>query len=416
MLLHLPAWMWCSLGLVLVTIPIAAAATGGPAAGTTGGSRSNSTRVHEPVAWPFAAELVGREELYTQFLKQLEDDNVVDTKEITSLAAKPQVSLEFYYLTTCPHCLTLIQHAVRPLIEAQLPGDRVQFTILPVLKGMSNRQQCMETGACHDALAPLCALNGSLPQPAPADSPELRRAVSFLACDLAFTADGLGNTPEVMQDCAMKAGLDWEELDACTKGPKVFDIMYSAAYSKKVAAAMHRLQKAHFAQPPSMPWLSLDGKLLKCGSEGCIAERTSSGDIPLPQPGSLLALVCAKLDPQPKACANVQRSMDPTSVEAEARIAEAASRCENCAEVGPFSWHARSSHGAEQASLFLLVLVLSVVSAGVLVRASSTARSAFRPPEHRQTSRSLQLSDACGPAGRGLQEEFDLHDPELPTE
>jgi len=308
-----------------------------------------------------------------------------------------RVSLEFYFLTTCPHCLSLMQHGVRSVIEAQLPGDQVQLTVLPVLKGMANPQQCMETGACHHALAPLCSLQSTLPQPAPADSPELRRAVEFVACDMAFSAEGLGNTPELAQDCARKADLDWEALDACTRGPKVFDIMYGAAYAKTIVSTMHRLKKAHFVRPPSMPWVFLDGKLLTCGSEGCIAERTSTGDVPLSTPGSLLALVCAKLEPKPEACRNAQKSFDPTSVEAEARVVAQVSRCENCEEVGTYRWRAGRSHLAEQAPRLLVFAVLSVVSAGLLVRGSSAACSALRWRSYRQTPLAEELDGELGP-------------------
>uniref|UniRef100_A0A7S2DJD5 Gamma-interferon-inducible lysosomal thiol reductase n=1 Tax=Alexandrium andersonii TaxID=327968 RepID=A0A7S2DJD5_9DINO len=392
MLPQVPMWMRCTFGLAFVAIPVPSAAAFGR---TTGRLRSNSSQ--------------GDEDVLGEFFRQLEDGGAVGTEETVSMVAKPQVSFEFYYLTTCPHCLTLIQHAVRPLIQARLPGDKVRFTILPVLKGMSNREQCMETGACHHALAPLCALRDTLPQPVPADSPELRRAVDFLACDLAFTADGLGNTPEVMQECARKAGLDWEAIDTCTKGPKVFDVMYSTAYAKTIVSAMHRLQKASFAQPPSMPWVFLDGKLLTCGSEGCIAEQTPSGEIALPKPGSLLALVCDKLESKPEACMGVQKSLDPTAVEAEERLAEEARRCENCVEVGHFHWHVGESRMAKQAPQFLALVVLAIVSSGVLLRASSAARSALR-------LRVSQEERGPGEPGGPLAEDFGLQDARLSPE
>merc|ERR1712194_29702 len=95
-------------------------------------------------------------------------------------------------------------------------------------------------------------------------------------------------------------GLAWDGdtgMEACTKGPKVFDIMYSRAYANNIVMAMHRLQEAKFHHPPSMPWIFLDGQLLSCGSEACVAVQTPFGNRALPKPGSLLTLVCSRLDP-----------------------------------------------------------------------------------------------------------------------
>merc|ERR1712060_1047924 len=77
----------------------------------------------------------------------------------------------------------------------------------------------------------------------------------------------------------------------------------------------------------------LDGTLLACRSSDCFAARIPAGTEPLPQAGSLLYLVCAKLNPKPESCLNVQPASEGAAV-------QPTPPCENCVEVGAFRWRA----------------------------------------------------------------------------
>lgn len=283
-------------------------------------------------------------------------------------ALQRAINVEVYFLTTCPHCLDIIRLSVTPLIEAKLPGDKVQLTLLPVLKGMSNPVSCRATHACQLALAPLCALKATLPQPAPADSPELRRGAQFVACDIAATAGDLGRKPDARKDCAEEAGFPWNGaggLQKCAQGHEAFDIMYSAAYADNVIAAMHRLKNARFKEPPRMPWIFLNGDLLTCMAENCIAIHTSDGDRPLKRPGSLLYLVCTQLQgAQPDACKNVT-STDARNSSNKTDVVNQTEACENCMEVGTYHWQSVSKGFA--VPMQVLVVIGGIITfAGIL--------------------------------------------------
>jgi len=235
-----------------------------------------------------------------------------------------------------------------------------------------------------------------------------------MACDIGFTAGGLGRDPDVTRDCARKAGIEWEVLEACTKGPKVFDIMYSTAYANTVVTAMHRLQKAEFEQPPSMPWIFLDGQLLTCGGEGCVAVQTPFGRQALPEPGSLLALACARLDPQPEACKDIQQTMKPAEAKAESSrlAAERAKSCENCAEVGRFRWKHKARRW-EQAPFHLLLGVLVVSLLGAAARSTSCGSRSWRSNQGEQAEPVHELHRQLGGASVG---DAELGGAELATE
>merc|ERR1712217_728894 len=115
---------------------------------------------------------------------------------------------------------------------------------------------------------------------------------------IAATAGDLGRNPDATKDCAEEAGFPWhgpEGLKLCSEGHEAFDIMYSAAYADNVIAAMHRLKNARFKEPPRMPWIFLNGDLLTCMAEDCIAVHTSKGDRPLNNPGRVPSRMPAEI-------------------------------------------------------------------------------------------------------------------------
>ncbi|CAK0798910.1 unnamed protein product [Prorocentrum cordatum] len=182
------------------------------------------------------------------------------------------ISVEVFFLATCPHCYHFVHNSLLPFLDAGLPGGGVVVTLLPLLKGMSSSDSRGITDACSLSLAPLCALKEALPMPAPAGSEALRRGAGFVECDLGLTAMVLlGRDEDATETCSKQAGIPWsgeDGLQACFEGREAFDIMYSTDYADSVVAAMHRLTGAKFTEPPSMPWVFIDGQPFTCEESG----------------------------------------------------------------------------------------------------------------------------------------------------
>lgn len=307
-------------------------------------------------------------------LEQFSKVGNISGQERHNLSTKPHVSVEFYYLTTCPHCLALIQQAMAPIVEARLPGNLVQLTVLPVLKGMASPQECMVTGACHLAFLPLCVLQKTMPQPSSADSEDLRRAVRFMACDMNLKTMRPEEHPKLAQECVLKAGFEWETIHACATSSKVFDIMYSEAYARPVVSAMRRLKAKNFRRPPSMPWIFLDGELMTCSIKGCVSAQMSRSRHAQSHPGSLLSLICDKLaPPQPEACRELLRSKATDKADALVpRLGGKAARsqarnCVNCAEVNIIQWHEKHGSSFTKVGLLAFLVLLAITATGAVV-------------------------------------------------
>jgi hypothetical protein len=137
-----------------------------------------------------------------------------------------------------------------------------------------------------------------------------------------------------IKSCAKLAGLSWNGtsgLASCVAGSEAFNIMHDPSYAVNVIVAMRRFRKAKFHAPPGMPWIFMDGELLKCGGSECTAIQTPEGDRPLKQPGSLLFLVCSRLDPpMPDICQDVHQPGRHRKEDQQV------TRCETCVEVGVF--------------------------------------------------------------------------------
>merc|ERR1711972_667462 len=143
--------------------------------------------------------------------------------------------------------------------------------------------------------------------------------------------------------------------------------MYSAAYADNVIAAMHRLKNARFKEPPRMPWIFLNGNLLTCMAEKCIAVHTSRGDQPLNKPGSLLYLVCAQLQgAQPDACRNVT-PIDIGNASKNEDTVNQTEACENCIDVGTYHWQHVSKELDVPMQLFAMIVGITI-SASILGR------------------------------------------------
>jgi len=286
----------------------------------------------------------------------------------TPISAKGfQASVEVYYYTLCPHCEYFLKLGLMPLIEAQLPGSQVQVTVLPIypplLRWVDDRSQCLAREDCLTALAPLCALKAAS-QPGPADSLALLRGSRFAVCDISFTASGQGRDPTATRGCAETAGLAWNELQGCAEGPEAATLLQSG--SRNLMSAMDLLHfKTGFQDPPSMPWVFLNGDLLLCDDgKTCTAVQTPAGEQPLPASGSLLSLVCSSLNPQPPGCLNAdalaqaaqeQAYKDDGGKSAERRAVKRAQECENCVEMGAFRWHSPSRVQTVPISVLALV-------------------------------------------------------------
>lgn len=276
-----------------------------------------------------------------------------------------QVVVEVYYSPSCEHCLDFLRGGVTQLIEAQLPGSLVQLTVLPLPFSVLPQEQCTNDPSCYGDLAPLCAMQATLPHPTPIDSPALLPALQFLICDLAQSVAAPHLSPSLVKDCAAEAGLPWQPIEDCARGQEVRDIMYSADFNSAAPAAIDRLAAAGYRRdkPYSMPLVFINGEFLSCGGGGCTASRTPSGNVALPNPGSLLALVCAKLDPQPAACQGDLTPAAPLPV-------GPTPACENCAEVNVFHWQRKQKQPAPWHWL---------VGAGLVLCIGIVARYARRP-------------------------------------
>lgn len=275
--------------------------------------------------------------------------------EYASAPTTGSVSVEVFYFTLCPHCEYFMRLGLSALVEAQLPGDMVKVNIVPMypplLQAIDQPDKCRANNECHFALAPLCAFRETSFEGLPADSPALLKATRFVNCDITSTAEGRGRDSVATRACAEQAKLPWAGatgLQACAEGSEGIGLLKVG--STPLRAAMQRLHNVMgFQEPPSMPWIFLNGELLTCDGQGslCTAKQMPSGDQPLPKPGTILELVCGKLDPQPQACANagvVQKQVQSKAeqeaggAKAEQQAEEKAKACENCVEVGAFQW------------------------------------------------------------------------------
>eukprot|EP00421_Protoceratium_reticulatum_P035839 CAMPEP_0168482894 /NCGR_PEP_ID=MMETSP0228-20121227/65276_1 /TAXON_ID=133427 /ORGANISM="Protoceratium reticulatum, Strain CCCM 535 (=CCMP 1889)" /LENGTH=438 /DNA_ID=CAMNT_0008499335 /DNA_START=25 /DNA_END=1342 /DNA_ORIENTATION=+ len=283
-----------------------------------------------------------------------------------SLLAPPapgaaQVTVQMYYGPACTNCLHFLEHAIRPLLDAGLPGDRVKVSVLPFVKIEENvpvaqnlwDQFCRSTDSCFYALAPLCALEASVPAAAPADSPELSRGVSFAQCNQARRLASHPSTSMEVSDemrsaedsesraCAAQAGMPYDGpqgVKACADGPKSLSLIHSPGYTGRVIAAERTLK---LSGKQMMPYVFLNGDVLRCdGGEAGVRcggiWSQAGGDRVLTHPGTLLHVVCSRLNPRPDACRGVSATpakVGPTPF------------CENCNEVRSFHWDAERDEG-----------------------------------------------------------------------
>lgn len=236
------------------------------------------------------------------------------------------VDVQIFYKIDCPHCAEFMKRGVSELVNAKVPGSSgVRITILPLIKPPHGQQGCLGDRLCASALPSLCALKRLMPEPVPSDHALLPETVKFLSCDLDHTAGRGGSTPLSVKACALQSGFDPEDLDRCTSGDEIFHTMFSEDYGGHIMSAIRILQEAGFPDHISMPWTFLDGRLLQCSGEECTGTIHPEGTSPLKDPGSLLYLVCARLNPRPAACKNVHGFVGRPVV-AQVRA------CENCAE------------------------------------------------------------------------------------
>jgi len=144
-----------------------------------------------------------------------------------------------------------------------------------------------------------------------------------------------------------------------------------------------------------MPWVFLDRQLLQCSGDGCTGVVQPSGVTALPQSGSLLYLVCSKLDPQPAACADVH------GYEASHALVPAdVSECLSCMETTAFRCRGRGGGlgGAAFPWLFALAACL-VLAVGLVVHTARRSQWARSLLELRQVWRSPSARSSPSSAG-----------------
>mmetsp|Transcript_64660 Transcript_64660/g.142636 ORF Transcript_64660/g.142636 Transcript_64660/m.142636 type:complete len:363 (+) Transcript_64660:57-1145(+) len=292
---------------------------------------------------------------------------------LTSGGTSTPLSIEVYYGTQCPNCLSTIQLSLLPLLEAQLPGDRVQVTILPWVSGgfgPDGRYQPGSVPGSTDfvAFAHLCALRSTLPQPAPANSSGLLGGVNFLACDLdhLINPDSSMRTADTAAACAVQAGLQWDGpkgIKVCTESQAPDGgaaIMHSKSFAQKIHSARSR-----FHVEASTPFVFLNGELLHCeGPVMCDKVWSPSGGVALTKPGSLLDIACSMIGaPLPDACADSQSSQPSTPVPFD-------KKCENCDEVNAFQWDSKKHHAWAAVCQMSVAAMAMLCVGGMMVRAA----------------------------------------------
>jgi len=277
----------------------------------------------------------------------------------------PQVSIEVFYKTDCPHCLAFLSQSLLPLIEARLPGDRVQITLLPFLESEpSSLLDCLSLPDCSAVLPHLCGLQSSLPPPAPADSRALLRGVRFATCKLAATFESSSDGERNIEHCAREASLPWDEMYACLGEPhahggeQAFAILVTPEdYSSSVSRAVKRFRDAGYSKTIGMPWVFLNGQHLACGGASCTAFRTPHGDVAFRQPSSLLHLACSALQPRPAACLNIK----PEVQGKPAQTVRPTPECQNCAAVGSVKIASQQQQQQQQRHIQAVQIVLAAI-------------------------------------------------------
>jgi len=242
------------------------------------------------------------------------------------------VTIEVYYGTTCTNCQNFVSQALGPLLDSGLTGDQVKMVILPWIPDYRDDTTCRMQLDCTFALAPLCALKGTFPEPLAIDSPAMQSAGQFVACDLADTAAG-SNPPRNarrIDACAAAAGLQGAALKACADGHEGLGILHGQEFQAKIGAAHAKIKQIE--GEVMAPFVFLDGELVHCLSpQWCKALWGADGRArPLADPGSFFSVVCARLgDPQPEACRRLAPQKE-VSASQEKEMVKKAKECHNC--------------------------------------------------------------------------------------
>jgi len=162
--------------------------------------------------------------------------------------------------------------------------------------------------------------------------------------------------------CATQAGIPYAPINAGIESGEALRLVHSPGYTHRVQAYEHQIAQAG---QEILPYIFLNGNLLLCeGSTHCSAvwKATTARYEPLDQAGSLLQLVCQRLDPKPPLC-----------IPALGQIKNGGTTpaCENCAEMGKFHWRP-TTNGVFQTTqatgaATVAVAAVATVAAGTLV-------------------------------------------------
>lgn len=207
------------------------------------------------------------------------------------------VTVEFFYSVTCPHCHDFLRGPMLPQLIDSLPGGEVVVNIMPLVPSHSTADTCKADPTCALAVAPLCVLKQTGTGPQKADSANLRGLLKFLACDIEDTFAGVRDQAKT-KACAVKAGIDWEGpqgLHRCAFGDTPGLELLKLSKVAQVRTEM-TFQNKGFMGMPGIPWVIVDDRMFDCSDKQCMAVILPKHEVQLQKPGSLLSLVCMRLN------------------------------------------------------------------------------------------------------------------------
>jgi len=198
------------------------------------------------------------------------------------------LTIAIFYSTGCSFCLAFIQEGLGALLSIGLPGSAVKVSLVP-MDPVSQRRE-------H-----LCLLRKTRLHSVAVDAGSLRQIHAFLSCYLALDSrDRVGE-----RQCADQVGESWSDIEHCAKGEEGQHLqkiaLVETGYVKRL------LGSRGFQTPPGIPWIFVDGNLLRCSGWMCNHMVMPGRDGELVEGGgsiSFVEYVCKLLSPAPAACSS----------------------------------------------------------------------------------------------------------------
>jgi len=147
----------------------------------------------------------------------------------------------------------------------------------------------------------LCVLRNTRLQSVAVDAHSLRQNLAFLSCYLALDSrDRVGD-----QQCADQVGESWSDIERCATGDEGQRLERMALVETGYVNRL--LGSRGFKTPPGIPWIFVDGNLLRCSGRMCSHMVMPGRDGELVEGGgsiSFVEYVCKLLSPVPAACSS----------------------------------------------------------------------------------------------------------------